>query len=193
LGRHDEAARLTSADDVGEIGLDGLVRDVAIPEGEHLPVDEGHGLVVAHEHSGLAATVAHLPGAATRPSRVPPQPPRLRGDDEVALGRVVDLPVLHELRQGVVDELAARALHRREGVFEGRAQRVQGGRLPLRGQLEDGPAEGLRQGRELALGDRRDQAVLDVPCKAMSHSPSLFISSLEFPTALSASLAPITS
>lgn len=106
----------TSANNIGEIGLDGLMGDVAVPEGEHLPVDECHCLVVAHEHASLTPAAGHLPGVPPRATGIPSQPPGLGRDDEVSLGGVIDLSFLHELREGVVNELPARSLHRGKGV-----------------------------------------------------------------------------
>lgn len=120
------------------------MRDIAVPQGQHLAVHESHGLVVGHQHAALTPGSAHLPGASPGVARVAPQPPGLRRNDEIALRRMINLSLLHQLREGVVNELAVRSLHRWESVPERGSQRVQGCRLPLGRQLEDGPTKGFR-------------------------------------------------
>lgn len=138
--------------------------DITVAQREHLAMHECHRLVVAHQHATLTPGSVHVPGTSPGATGIAPEPFRLGRHDEVALGRVVDLAFLHQLRQRVVDELAAGSLHRWEGVSQGRPQGVEGCRLPLRSQLEDGPAQSLRQWRELSLRDRSHQTVLYVTC-----------------------------
>lgn len=161
---HDSLA-LTSANNVRQVRLYSLMRNVAVSQCEHLAVHERHRFVVTHQHATLTPGPIHVPGAPPRATGVAPEPLGLGRYDKVALRRVIDLSFLHELRQRVINELPAGPLHGRERVPQGRSQGVQGRRLPLGGQLQDGPAQGLRQRRELALGDRSYQTVLYIACE----------------------------
>lgn len=100
------------------------MRDIAVPQGEHFSMHERHSFVVGHQHATLTSGAAHLPGASPGVAGIAPEPPRLGRHDEVALRRVINLPLLHQLRQRVVDKLATRSLHGWEGVPQGASQSV---------------------------------------------------------------------
>lgn len=112
-------SHLTSANNVRQVCLYGLMRNIAVLQSEHLAVYERHRLVVAHQHATLTSGPVHVPGTPPRATGVASKPLGLGRYDEVALRRVIDLSLLHELSQRVVNELSTGPLHGWEGVPQG--------------------------------------------------------------------------
>lgn len=123
---------ITTTNDVRQVRLHSLMRHIAVPQGQHFAMHERHGLVVGHQHAPLTSGSAHLSGTSPGVTGIAPEPPGLGCDDEVTLGRMIYLSFLHQLREGVVDQFAARSLHGWERVPESGSERVQSRRLPLR-------------------------------------------------------------
>lgn len=156
---------LTSANNVRQVCLYGLMRNIAVSQSKHLAVYECHRLIVAHQHATLTSGPVHVPGTPPRATGVASKPLGLGRYDEVALRRVIDLSFLHELGQRVVNELSAGPLHGWEGVSQGWSEGVQGRRLPLGSQFQNGPTQSLRQWRELTLRNWSYQTVLYITCE----------------------------
>lgn len=86
-------------------------------------------------------------------------------EDEVTLRRLVDLLLLHQLRQRVVDDLCGRRGHVGESHAQLAAHVLDGRRLALGGQVHDDIAQRLGQRGELPLDRRRHNAIVNVTCK----------------------------
>lgn len=95
--------------------------------------------------------------------------------DEVTLCGLVDLLLLHQLRQRIVDDLCSGRGHVRKSNAKFAAHMLNGRRLTLGGQIHDDIAQRLGQWGELPLNRRRHDAIVNVTCKSQTKEMGLSI------------------